>query len=313
MELFGVTMAKEWREFEKLVARIEKAIGPVGAVVTSPDHIRDSITGDLREVDASIRLQKDLPPIRVLECRDRAKAEDVMWIEQLVTKSRDHGVPTTAVSSAGFSKSAVAKANYCGIEARLISEVTQDEIIGWVKIKAVVHTVYVPMLETVNMEIYGEPGETGGTLHPNVLEQVKVGRGDAPVFVRHSDDKGFTACQILDGAIRKGLTIFTDIPDDGTKVRKQAIINFANGLFRIQTEAGTRDLSKLILGISVYANNVSSSLPNKAYCYHGNGRPAVYGIESEANVLGNAILVSVHKQADSDVLDVMITRQNDKQ
>lgn len=151
-------MAEDWREFEKLVARIERAIGPIGAVVKSPDYIRGSVTGELREVDASIRTQRDGPPIRVLECRDRAKVEDVMWIEQLVTKSHDHGVPTTAVSSAGFSKSAVEKANHYGIETRLISDVTQDEMIDWVKIKEVVHTIYFPVLETVNLEIYGEGG-----------------------------------------------------------------------------------------------------------------------------------------------------------
>ena len=123
-------MPEEWREFEKFVARIERAIGPMRAIVASPDYVNDLITGELREVDAAIRLQKDMPPIRVLECRDRAKVQDVMWIEQLVTKCRDHGVPTTAVSSSGFSKPSVIKASHYGIETRRISEVTQDEMIG---------------------------------------------------------------------------------------------------------------------------------------------------------------------------------------
>jgi hypothetical protein len=306
-------MAEDWREFEKLVARIERAIGPIGAAVWSPDYIRDSVTGELREVDASIRTKRDGPPIRVLECRDRAKVEDVMWIEQLVTKCHDHGVPTTAVSSAGFSTSAVAKANHYGIETRRISDMTQDEMIGWVRIKEVVNTIYFPVLETVNIVMYGVGAETGGMLHPSVIEQAEAGGGDAPVFIRHADGQGFSACQILDWAARKGLDLFTRVPDDGTKVRKQAVIQFPKGLFHVQTTSGPRDLGKLILGVDVHAEKSSTWLPEKGFSYHGTGRPATYGIETEAEVLGNELLISFHKQADSDTLIVTITKQADKQ
>ena len=119
-------------------------------------------------------MQKDAPPIRVVECRDRARVEDVMWIEQLVAKGRDHEIPTTAVSSRGFSSSAVAKANHYGIETRLISNVTQDKMIGWVKIKEVIHAIYFPVIESVELEMYFEPGETGGILHPNIIKNIEA-------------------------------------------------------------------------------------------------------------------------------------------
>lgn len=48
---------KEWRRFEKLVARIERVLAPKGAIVKSPDKIEDILTGSLREVDASIRMK----------------------------------------------------------------------------------------------------------------------------------------------------------------------------------------------------------------------------------------------------------------
>ena len=47
----------EWRQFELLAARIERTLAPSGAVVRSPDRLRDLVTGSLREVDASIRVQ----------------------------------------------------------------------------------------------------------------------------------------------------------------------------------------------------------------------------------------------------------------
>ncbi len=48
-------MTDRWRQFEKFIARIEQAMAPSGAVVKSPDRIPDKLTGELREVDASIR------------------------------------------------------------------------------------------------------------------------------------------------------------------------------------------------------------------------------------------------------------------
>ena len=144
-------MTKEWREFEKLVARIERAVGQMGAIVASPDRVLDTVTGQMREVDASIRLKKDEPPIRVFECRRRGKAQDVLWIEQLVTKRSDHGIPTTAVSSAGVSKAAVKKADHYGIEIRRITEVTQDEMVGWVKINQLVNTIFFPVVQEVQL------------------------------------------------------------------------------------------------------------------------------------------------------------------
>jgi len=47
--------AASWKAFEKLVARIESALAPHGAIVTSPDKLLDHVTQTMREVDASIR------------------------------------------------------------------------------------------------------------------------------------------------------------------------------------------------------------------------------------------------------------------
>jgi len=79
--------APAWRQFEKLVALIESHLSPRGAIIKSPDYIPDRITGQLREIDASIRYQVGSVPILItIECRDRTSEEDVIWIEQLVSK-----------------------------------------------------------------------------------------------------------------------------------------------------------------------------------------------------------------------------------
>jgi hypothetical protein len=82
-------MTTAWREFEKLVARVEQAMAPSGAEVKSPDRIPDKVTGQLREVDASIRYKVGTCPVLItIECRDRRSIEDAQWIEQLVEETQ---------------------------------------------------------------------------------------------------------------------------------------------------------------------------------------------------------------------------------
>lgn len=78
----GRHAATEAREFEKLVARIEAAAAPRGAVVKSPDRIRHLTTGRLREVDASIRYKVGTVDVLItVECRKRSRKADDTWIE----------------------------------------------------------------------------------------------------------------------------------------------------------------------------------------------------------------------------------------
>jgi len=120
----------EWRDFERLVARIEADASPLGITVKSPDRIRCKITGRLREVDASIRSRIGTAEVLVtIECRRRSKVQDVTWIEQLAAKQAAIGADRTiAVSASGFSEDAQRIASRCGISLRKLSEVTVEEI-----------------------------------------------------------------------------------------------------------------------------------------------------------------------------------------
>jgi len=124
----------EWRQFEGLVSRIEMVLKPRGARVKSPDWIIDRITGELREVDASIRYDTNGVPVLItVECRDRAKVQDVTWIEQLVTKRTDIGAThTIAVTSSQFTEPALCKARQYGIEVRKIEEISAEVFAQWV-------------------------------------------------------------------------------------------------------------------------------------------------------------------------------------
>ncbi len=128
------TASPEWRQFEQLVSRIEQVLKPRNALVKSPDQIVDLVTGELREVDASIRYDDtdSMPALITVECRDRSPTQAVTWIAQLVSKRRDLGAAQTiAVTSSRFSEPAIAKARHYGIELRTVSDITDSDIASW--------------------------------------------------------------------------------------------------------------------------------------------------------------------------------------
>lgn len=121
------------RELEQLVARIEAALGPTGAVVKSPDYLIDRVTWQRREVDVSITFRAgSVNMLLTVECRDRTKTEDVTWMEQLATKQKHVGAAhTIAVSTTGFSEPALKAAKAHNISARTISEIVDADILAW--------------------------------------------------------------------------------------------------------------------------------------------------------------------------------------
>lgn len=94
----------DWRTVELVVKRLEEVLSPVDALVTSPDHIRDLVTGQSREVDVSIRSRLGSMDVLIIcECRNRDGVEDSTWIEQVKTKRDDIGAHgAMVVSTAGF-------------------------------------------------------------------------------------------------------------------------------------------------------------------------------------------------------------------
>ncbi len=101
--------------------------------IKSPDFVYDRVAEVRREVDVAVRgTVAGAEIIIVFECRDRARLEDVTWIEQLATKQRNTGVQAViAVSSTGFSPAASRVAAHAGIQLRVLSELTATDLFSW--------------------------------------------------------------------------------------------------------------------------------------------------------------------------------------
>jgi hypothetical protein len=292
-------MSQDWREFERLVAKIEGALAPVGAVVKTPDWIKPNIPGRKRQVDASIRCTVGSVPILItVECRKRKDKQDVTWIEQLVTKKQNiKAAKTVAVTAEGISEQATQLARIYGIEVRKMSEIAYDDIRKWIMIESIEHVAYRSTIERAvtpqlcpEAEDYGEPVPN---LHPTVLGQMNSDAAHSRVFVRHSDSKSFSLKDIVNAAEQHGLNIYHEIPLDGTVVRRDVDINFSRGQLSLLTQKGPRDVICLHISLDVYATVLSIPLSEFGCSYTGENTPAVYGVETSIDVLGRDTLISI--------------------
>lgn len=126
---------KPSREFEKLVAKVEKTLAGQNAVITSPDRIQDKdvATRHLREIDVSIRMMVGSAPVLVIiECRNRGRKQDVEWVEQVKAKRDGVGADKAVmVPSNGLTALAREKAAAYKIVVTRFNLITVNDVRGW--------------------------------------------------------------------------------------------------------------------------------------------------------------------------------------
>lgn len=242
-----MAQSHEWREFEKLVARIERAAAPRGAVVTSPDRIRDLTTDQMREVDASIRSKLGTADILItIECRKRGCKADDTWIEQLATKRQKIGAAKTiAVSSTGFTRSATKSAKHFGIELRILSEVSATDIDGWFLPGGAVHVFR--LIEDIRcfVVLYEDSGEPSalGFYAPDV---------EARAFYHAEHKSPFPIRDYIPILEITHPEMFSGVPVDGTRVELEFPIQWGRGELQVATTDGKKSVyrTKLIARVS---------------------------------------------------------------
>lgn len=124
-------MARKGREFEKAYEWLYSLDAKY--TVTSPAFLYDKASDERREVDVLVEYSdaKGFPRKICIECRDRGKPQDVMWIEQLQQKREDLGLDyIIATTTSSFTAGAIRKAKYHGIiieQAEMLSKKTVDD------------------------------------------------------------------------------------------------------------------------------------------------------------------------------------------
>ena len=126
-------MPRAGRSLELLVQALEQLLAGAPVEIRSPDFIMGRNSGTSREVDVSLRSQVgSVSVLVIIECRDRAKPQDVTWIEQLASKREDVGADkAVAVSAGGFSAGARNLARSKQVDLRSLEELEPHVVYDW--------------------------------------------------------------------------------------------------------------------------------------------------------------------------------------
>lgn len=227
-----------WREFERLVSRIEHALAGTNVAVKSPDRIPSLITRRKREVDASLRAKIGSAELLItIECRKRKAAQDVTWIEQLGCKKQAIGAARTiAVASTAFSADAILAAAHYGIDLRVLSEVTEQDVQNWILPQSVTHVFKsCDLLESPEVVFHPEEGDDFAD-PPSPLSEDARGV-NAPVFIGANGD----SLTFNDLWLRadEQLKIFDQVPTDD-KVHTLRLVLQPSDLLQLRTPQGLR-------------------------------------------------------------------------
>jgi len=250
------------RDFEELIARIERLLSPIGAQIKSPDRLVDKITGQLREVDASVRVPEGKSfKIITIECRDHKKGkQDDRWIEQIVTKRDKLGVAKTiAVSSSGFSESAKRTAQHYGIELREMSRITDNEIIAsWTCFKLSVIGHQFSLRDVEVLDLNAEP-IAFESMAPQVIEGFREDPTTIPFFRIHGCAEAISAAQFFlaqDEQMTIGRCIGETFP---FPIMLELVAKSSEGL-QVLSASGWQSVSRVRLFYEVFQEEVPSDI-----------------------------------------------------
>lgn len=252
---------ESWRQFELLVAQIESALLSHDAQVMSPDRIPDLVTGKLREVDASIRLNVGSTPILItLECRDRHSIQDDTWIEQLATKKAKIGASVTiAVSSSGFTEPATRSAKHFGIELRTLKPLAEMEAKDWVEKAGI--KVEVREWRFTDVKLMLDQAPDNVELADDLLAELEKSFYDARIAVRKSDGHSISLGQMGGMFVQHGM--YPSIPG----IRAFGEVYPSEGPFFVNTNAGEFQLRGVRIEVEV--NSIESNVPLKQVLEYG--------------------------------------------
>jgi len=147
---------RKGRSLELLVKRIKEHQSP-DATIHSPEFVPDKDTGQRREIDVGIRLNRNGNSVFIaVECRDRGAVQAVEWIEQLISKKQSISADVlVAVTSSRFSKPARVKALKHGVILARMSPKLPAELAELASSFFITLRYLAPSIVSVDLQIPG--------------------------------------------------------------------------------------------------------------------------------------------------------------
>lgn len=299
---------QQWREFERLVARIEADADPHGIVVKSPDRVRCKDTARLREVDATIRSKIGSSELLVtIECRDRSKVQDVTWIEQLASKKQAIGAALTiAVSSRGFSSDAEKIAARHGIMLRQTQELALSDLSPLLGLDLVVFWHKGCSCTGVAVRSFRQ-GE--GDTRPEVDEADYYLPSDTDIFAEifHDDAEGTRwSINSIWLEVQESLDPYAEIEKAAPAELRTARIHYP-GTVSIETPKGSMRLGHVFLGMAIWIEPEFVSIQDAQKTHYSDkGGVSIQRVEfSSTRTKDWRISLQTHSEA-TDLADVRV-------
>lgn len=308
----AVSVSKSWRKFELLVSRIEQVLSPQGAKVTSPDYLIDKITGERREVDASIRYKIGTTEIIItIECRERVSPQDTTWIEQLATKQNNIGASKTiAVASSRFSVPAIKKAEVLGIELRILKEIDDGIITQWSTLTRIQHN-YKIVSATINIDC---PDDIKQTI---TNELIAKGSGciDVPLFLYKVSSSNISLRNIFEEFLRRAQPKMpkNTIPETGESGVYTLECKLLDREFTYTNNSGTYFLVGFTIEYTLYKFEELVSKPSSTFDYADAENSLVQGVEFELeSKSGQKELVTFHADLKARTGTLSVWRESEQ-
>lgn len=119
-------MPKRSTNFQDLIELLERQLAPAGAKVVASKLLKDSRTGEYREVDIVIETKSGIHPVTIgIEVIEHGRPASSPWIEGISKKHEDLPInKSIAVSRSGFYRPALKKALAYKIDTLTLQEAT---------------------------------------------------------------------------------------------------------------------------------------------------------------------------------------------
>lgn len=247
---------KKGRDFEKLVAEIERAFSGSTAKIKINDRIPDIETGTLREIDISIRAKVgSMDLLTIVECRDRNHKADSRWIEELDGKRKSVGAhKVVAVSRNGFTDEAITKAKIRNIETRTLRKLKQRQIREWID----AHPMSLHHTEWKQIEgefIFRDDTLDASDLFKNIRWHDDAGI-PLPLFMRKNDDRLINVVELFRWAywLVNGAEPETGIGVE--PVNRRVETGFSPGGLKLPFHDFEYDIAGIRLGFEIRLTNI---------------------------------------------------------
>jgi hypothetical protein len=297
-------MRRRGRRLERIVALIEKSLGPEGLLVKSPDVELDKTTGKPREIDVGIRLKGGSTPLLIMvECREHKRRQGVEWIEQVVSK-RDgiRAAKALAASSSGFTESALEKARYHGVETRRIDEIDAEDVRDW--FGAFQFTLLHRRCELhhaqLSLDLRGQELQDQTRL---LAREWKYGD---EIFICKPEKKKCSFAIIHKVAMNND-QVWPGIPIPEAKKRRTLVLNYPNEAdrYQLQTTQGPVDISRIVLDVTQCVEEVAVPL-SRILSYHSESEAVSQVVQYEFDVGSRRHTVSFAKDMETGQISLIV-------